>query len=281
MVKDLSRFLKEGLLEALPPLPPSVNMALAGLMTLVVCVATMAFQMYFPLSQGYINACEGAIYVIALLFGPIIGGIAGGIGSMLANVFLGFNQYALGTLIFKGGEGLAVGLLGYKFRLLFKRWWRLLGIIMCGGISGLILYVGIRYLTGFAEIYGGVQPWWWSSSLFGAYFQYGWWYTLVNVPWWTWLIISSCFGLLFLCLILNVDASVGWSALATIGGGLLIILGYFIIEQFFLGLPGTSIATTTGQILLGIIIAIPIETAMRKISPEIVVQNYSWEKQEK
>ncbi|MEM3561895.1 MAG: hypothetical protein QXS27_09480 [Candidatus Jordarchaeaceae archaeon] len=82
-------------------------------------------------------------------------------------------------------------------------------------------------------------------------------------------------------MILKVDASVGWSALATIGGGLLIIIGYFTVEQLFLGLPGTSVAITTGQILLGIIIAIPIETAVRKISPEIVVQNYSWEKQEK
>ncbi|MGQ9720854.1 MAG: ECF transporter S component [Candidatus Jordarchaeum sp.] len=278
MVKELPMALKEGMLEALPRFPLSVNIALTGMMTALVCIATMAFQIYFPFSQGYINAGEGVIYVTALLFGPIIEGIAGGIGSMLANIFLGFNQYALGMLIFKGGEGLAVGFFGYKFRLLVKRWWKPLSIVMCTGIAGLILYLGISCLSGLAEIYGGVRPWWWSTNLFTTYFQCGWWHILVNVPWWAWLIISVCFGLLFLYFGLKVDASVGWSILAIFGGGILIILGYFIIEQFFLGLAGTNIAIIIGQILLGVMIAIPIEIAMRKITPEIFIQSYSWEK---
>ncbi len=263
--------LEERIMEAFPRIPLSLNVALTGMMTALVCVSTMAFQIYLPFSQGYINAGEGVIYITALLFGPVIGGFAGAVGSMLANLFLGFSQYALGVLLFKGAEGVVVGLLGYKFRLLVKGWWKPLTIVMCAGVSGLVLYVGVNYFSGLMEIYGGVRPWWWGANLLTAYFQWGWWYMLVYVSWWMWLIVSVGVGLLILFFGLRLYASTGWSILAILVGGLCIIIGYFLYEQFFLG-ASPSIASDIAQILLGIVIAIPIEIAMRKISPEIFVQ---------
>ncbi|MFB0560278.1 MAG: ECF transporter S component [Candidatus Lokiarchaeia archaeon] len=262
---------KEQIMESLPRIPLSFNIALTGLMTALVCVATIAFQIYLPFSQGYINAGEGVIYVTAILFGPIIGGLAGGLGSMLANIFLGFTQYAPGVAFIKGAEGAVVGFLGYRFRSMVKKWWKPLSIVMCGGVAGLVLYVGISYFSGWAEIYGGVRPWWWNPALFMTYFQWGWWYQLVYISWWVWPIVSLCIGLLFLYLGLRVDASTGWSVLSILVGGLCMVICLLIYEELFLGVAATSIAFNIAQILLGIIIAIPVERFMKKISPEIFV----------
>ena len=105
--------IKERVMETLPRVPVSVGITLAGVMTALVCVATVAFQAYFPLGGGYINAGDGVIYVTALLFGPLIGGVAGGVGSMLEVLLLGFTPYAPAALLLKGGAGMVVGIVGY------------------------------------------------------------------------------------------------------------------------------------------------------------------------
>ncbi len=271
MVGRFSMSIKEEIMKALPRIPLSINIALTGMMTALVCVVTMAFQVYLPFSQGYINAGEGVIYTTALLFGPIIGGLAGGVGSMLANIFLGFTQYAPGVALIKGGEGAVVGFLGYRFRHLVKRWWKPLSIVMCGGVAGLVLYVGISYFSGWAEMYGGVHPWWWNIGLFTAFFQWGWWYALVYISWWVWLVASVYIAFLILYFGFREDESTGWSVLAIFGGGLFMVICVFIYEQLFLGLAATSIAFNVAQILLGIMIAIPIEILMKKTSPDIFV----------
>jgi len=263
--------IKERVMETLPRVPVSVSIALAGVMTALVCVATVAFQAYFPLGGGYINAGEGVIYVTALLFGPIIGGVAGGVGSMLADILLGFTQYAPAALLIKGAEGLVVGFVGYKFRLVVRRWWKPLNMAMCFGIAGLVLYMGVKYLSGLAEISGGLRPWWW-STLFVDHFEWGWWIKLIDVPWWIWLIASLYIGLLILYLGSRVDASTGWSVLSILIGGLCLVAGCFLYDQLFLGVVATSTVFNVAQILLGVMIAVPVEAAMRKLTPEILVK---------
>jgi len=54
------------------------------------------------------------VCITALLFGPIVGGNAGGLGSMLADLILGYAHYAPATLVIKGFEGLVVGFLGSR-----------------------------------------------------------------------------------------------------------------------------------------------------------------------
>ena len=51
------------------------------------------------------------VYTTAILFGPLVGAFAGGIGSMFADLFLGYSHFAPATLIIKGLEGAIVGLL--------------------------------------------------------------------------------------------------------------------------------------------------------------------------
>jgi len=64
-----------------------------------------------PATGGYINIGDVLVMFTALIFGPIVGSISGGIGSMLADILSGYIIYAPATLIIKGIEGFLVGYL--------------------------------------------------------------------------------------------------------------------------------------------------------------------------
>ncbi len=81
-------------------------------MTALVCVATLIIRIPNPMG-GYFNVGDVMIFVSALTFGPLVGGIAGGIGSALADV-IGFPVFAIPTLFIKGGEGFLAGLITNK-----------------------------------------------------------------------------------------------------------------------------------------------------------------------
>ncbi|MHA1917055.1 MAG: ECF transporter S component [Candidatus Ranarchaeia archaeon] len=87
----------------------SVRVALLGIMTALVTVGTVLFQIPIPSTSGYFNLGESMVYISAILFGPGIGGFAGGVGSMLADLILGYPVYAPWTLLTKGIEGIIVG----------------------------------------------------------------------------------------------------------------------------------------------------------------------------
>jgi uncharacterized membrane protein len=84
--------------------------SMIGIFTALTFVITFWIQIPIPATGGYINVGDIAVMFTALLFGPIIGGIAGGIGPMLADVFSGpYIIYAPATLIIKGIEGFIIG----------------------------------------------------------------------------------------------------------------------------------------------------------------------------
>jgi len=51
-----------------------------------------------------------AIFAVALTFNPVVGGVAGGVGSAIADL-IGFPVFAVPTLVIKGLEGLIVGVI--------------------------------------------------------------------------------------------------------------------------------------------------------------------------
>jgi len=87
------------------------DIALTGLMTAMVLVITRAFVLPIPQTKGFFNLGEAGVYMAAVLFGPAVGALAGGIGSALADLTLGYAQYAPFTLVIKGVEGALVGLI--------------------------------------------------------------------------------------------------------------------------------------------------------------------------
>jgi len=86
------------------------ELALSGVMTALVFVVTRAFVLPIPQTKGFFNLGEAGVYASALLFGPLVGALAGGVGSALADLSLGYAQYAPFTLVIKGLEGAVVGL---------------------------------------------------------------------------------------------------------------------------------------------------------------------------
>ena len=93
----------------------TVKLTLATIFAALVFIVTSQIPpIPIPATGGYFNVGEATIYVAALLFGPFAGAFSGGIGAMLADVYLGYVNFAPGTLIIKGLEGAIVGFLNIK-----------------------------------------------------------------------------------------------------------------------------------------------------------------------
>jgi len=91
-----------------------IQIPLAAIMTALVAVGTLLIRIPNPMG-GYFNVGDVMIFVCALTFNPIIGGIAGGAGSAIADM-IGFPVFAIPTLIIKGLEGLLASLITDKKR---------------------------------------------------------------------------------------------------------------------------------------------------------------------
>ena len=72
-------------------------------------IATMLVQIPIAPTRGYLNFGEIIVFTTALLFGRFVGGLAGGIGSAMADVITGYGYFAPFTLIIKGLEGFLAG----------------------------------------------------------------------------------------------------------------------------------------------------------------------------
>jgi len=85
------------------------ELAASAIMAALVCVATMLIQFPIPATQGFFNVGDAMVMVAALTFGPVVGAIAGGLGSSLADLLGGWYVWVPFTLIIKGVEGLLAG----------------------------------------------------------------------------------------------------------------------------------------------------------------------------
>lgn len=89
----------------------ALTISIIAIFTALNFVVTYWIQIPIPATGGYINIGDTAVMFAALLFGPIIGGVAGGVGPMLADIFSPYIIYAPATLIIKGIEGFLIGLI--------------------------------------------------------------------------------------------------------------------------------------------------------------------------
>lgn len=88
---------------------PVRTLTLAALSIALVTLATVIIRIPNPATQGYINLGDALLFTIALVFGWRIGGLAGGVGSALADALGGYFIWAPWTLVIKGIEGILVG----------------------------------------------------------------------------------------------------------------------------------------------------------------------------
>ena len=106
------------------------RLVLLALLTAINVVVSRIFIIPMPLTHGNINLCDAIIYLVALLFGPVAGGIVGGLSGFLLDLLGGYGQFMLFSLVVHGLEGFFVGLV-------FK-YWNLRNQMVKGAIAGVV-----------------------------------------------------------------------------------------------------------------------------------------------
>jgi len=90
----------------------SRDAAAVAIMAAATAATTMLLVIPFAPTRGFFNIGDAMVMFSGLAFGARVGFLAGGIGSALADILLGFGFYAPFTLFIKGMEGYVVGLIG-------------------------------------------------------------------------------------------------------------------------------------------------------------------------
>lgn len=125
------------------------HLCITAFLTALVCILTMVIQIPVPATSGYIHLGDSMILIAAILFGWKYGTIAGGVGSMLADILSGYAYWAPFTLVIKALMGFAAGKIASKDEKVFS-----LRNILAAFVAIIIMIVG--YLIGGAMLKGGI-----------------------------------------------------------------------------------------------------------------------------
>ena len=223
------------------------TVAATAIFTSFVCVATIIFSMYVPSTEGFFNIGESMVFLSALLFGPYVGAFSGGVGSMLADLILGYPHYAPATLIIKACEGFIVGFLSrHNPKISSRIHWKILTMLLGIIVGGLLMIIGSVYYSGESELTLGFTT-----------------YTFM-LPSEVWLFLGIIAALLISLVGFISDPQFGWTLFSVTLGGLVMVFGYFIYEMFIIGwlfnIQAVAIAEVPiniGQMTIGALIAIP------------------------
>ncbi len=137
---------------------PVQKLTLYALFIALVAVTTMVITVPMIGTQGYVNIGDTMIFLTAILLGPQGGLIAGGIGSALADLMLGYVHWAPWTLIIKGLEGLLVGIIAHQSFIRNRKITPLMILAFCTGALWMVLgYLGAgSFLVGFTAALGSI-----------------------------------------------------------------------------------------------------------------------------
>ena len=233
------------------------NLAVTAVFTALVCVVTMIFSIYVPGTKGFFNIGESMVFLSALLFGSFVGAFAGGVGSMLADLLLGYPHYAPATLIIKACEGAVVGTLKKRNpRFSSRLHWKFFTLVL-GIVAGFLLgWVGTAYYSGEVELTLG------SSFL------------VLYIPTEFWLFLGAITTFSIGALGFLADPEFGWTVFSVITGGFIMVLGYFLYQFFLIGplfnievVAIVEIPVNIGQMIIGATIALPIAKIVWRALP--------------
>lgn len=114
----------------------------AAVCSALCCVATMSITIPSP-TGGYIHIGDSMVILSGILLGPLYGGIAAGLGSMCADLLLGYTNYMIPTLVIKF---IAAMLVGITYRSIYhksgRRIRQVLAVLMSGIISCITVVIG-------------------------------------------------------------------------------------------------------------------------------------------
>lgn len=233
----------------------AIKTSITAIMAALTCVVTMSISIYIPSSNGFFNIGESIVYLSAILFGPYIGALSGGIGSMVADLFLGYPLYAPGTLVIKGIEGFVVGFIYQKLRngksIEIKK--VLIFIIPLISI-GLLLYILV--ILRVIPDYVGFSTFWEiiiSENL--------------GVLFWILFPILSLVVILVIAFLIRkfFERDTTDKIISMIVGGIILIIGYFFYGSILYGYGVyVEIPFNMLQSIVGTVIAIPLINPIRK-----------------
>jgi uncharacterized membrane protein len=242
----------------------AVRIAFAAISTSLVCVATMIFSFYVPDTKGFFNIGETMVYTGALIFGPVIGAFAGGVGSGFADLLLGFWYYAPATLVIKALEGGVVGVLGRRKPLFqSKMSWKT--FTFCTGLAiGILLgTIGSIYYSGTVELKLGIPAPETPNVVFFVPPEL--WYAVGGLA----VFIVTITGFVL-------EPEFGWLVFSTLVGGAVMVTGYFTYQNFLLfplfgieALAPAEIPFNIGQMLVGSVVALPIVKILWRSFPQL------------
>ncbi|MFX1367265.1 MAG: ECF transporter S component [Promethearchaeota archaeon] len=109
----------------------TLYVVLLAVLAALTTVATISIAIPFPTSTGFLNFGDTLVMLSGLLLGPTGGFFAGGLGSALGDIALGYFHFAPITLVVKGCEGLVVGIFSIRVKesaRLAK--WDIIGLIL-------------------------------------------------------------------------------------------------------------------------------------------------------
>jgi len=232
-----------------PTLPSAREIPLLAFYVALVAVSTIMFTLYVPATRGYFNIGEAAIFTIALLSGRYFGAVAGGLGSALADILLGYYVFAPATLVVKGLEGGLLGYLAEKRPDLSRGRWMGLSILVGAGLFLSVSFIGSTYYTGTVEL-----------NFLGM------WPTVLEVSPLFWGVVATITAALVISAGLFSGPEVGWLILSAMASGMVMVAGYFLYEQFILGFAAiVEVPFNLGQVIVGILLAVPIYKSLRAL----------------
>jgi len=228
---------------------PVVRVSLSAIMTGLVYAFTVVFSLYIPQTRGFFNFGEIGVYIASLVGGPFVGFVAGGLGSALADVTLGYYHYAPATFIIKGIEGFIVGSLSERLEVIKGR----TRVYLCC-YPGIVAIAAIMYILG-TNLYLGTAE---VTFALGAIYEF----TFNEV---VWLIVSCIFCIITLYLTFKYLEVAGW-ILSMAAGGLEMVLGYFLYEQYILGFVAIAeVPFNVMQMLIGMFGATIVTHYLRRL----------------
>ncbi len=91
-------------------------LVIAALLAALTYIATTVIKIPTP-TLGYVHIGDGLVLLSGLMLGPVTGGLAAGIGSMLADLLGGYAVWAPGTFLIKAATAMTAALV---FKALYK-----------------------------------------------------------------------------------------------------------------------------------------------------------------
>jgi len=266
---------------ALPSRANARLIANAAVFTAFVAAATSFFSVFIPATTGYFNVGEVMVYTTALLMGPLVGAFAGGVGSAIADLALGYWYFSPGTLVIKGVEGFIVGYLSKRvFASTSVVRWRMTTVGIGLVLALVIGYVGTAFLSGEQQVSAGLSnpsnatigPWTIGPWALGPQFSAD-----IVVPQVFWVGLSVAVFALVVFFGTRVEPRLGSTILSVLIGGTELVVGYFLYETVVLRYlaPSSVIATifpvaeipfNIAQVLIGLLVAIPLTRSVMRAS---------------